>query len=291
VNASPSPTAPVFAWLVLAHAGPDQLRHLLARLLPPDSPDFAVVHLDAKSPLWRKTRGRFLADLPNVTVVERPAVVRWAHPSQLAATRLLLDEALRRPFTHAHLVSGADWPLVSRSAMVADLAEAIPRDCLIEAEPETQAWRMERISLNVRWLRPDPANPLAVRWEWLLRRLSQRLPPRRARPWGPWHKGSQWWSLPRDACERVAAELARGFARGTFRFTQCADEHAVQTIVAHYFPERLGPPRRHIEWTADWSPRILGSADWARAPASGAWLTRKLSLEADPFFLEEQPIR
>jgi len=274
-----------FAWLVLAHADAEQLAALLARLVPAGSPDFAVVHLDRKSPLWHETRGAFLAHRPNVRLIARPVAVHWAHHSQLSAIRLLVREALREDFTHAHLVSGADWPLATRAAMLADLARDPQRDCCIEAAPGVQDERMRRISLHARWLRPDPARPLAVRREYLLRRLSARLPLRGGGPWGQWHKGSTWWSLPRDVCETVIGELDRGFARGTFLATQCADEHAIQTIVARVFPQRLAPPRRHVVWDAGWSPRTLTAADWPAAIASGAWLARKVAREVDPFFL------
>ena len=284
-------SANAMAWLVLAHESADQLRALLQRLVPAGNPDFAVVHIDRKSALWRETRGRFLADLPNVTVIARPVAVRWAHASQVAAIRLALRAALSRPFGHAHLISGMDWPLVSREAILADLSHTDGRDCLIEAEDGVQSWRMERISLHSRWLRPDPTRPVAVRREWLLRRLSARLPDRHFQPWGPWHKGSTWWSLPREVCARVDAELARPTARMALALTQCADEHAIQTIVAHHFPSRIAGPRRFISWTGDWSPRTLTSADWPDAEASGAWLARKVSARVDPFFMDAQPVR
>lgn len=278
--------APRFAWLVLAHADAAQLSALIDRIAPPGGPDFAVVHLDAKSPLWRESRGAFLAARPNVHLVANPVAVHWGHASQVAAIRLLLAEALRHPFTHAHLVSGADWPLVPRAAICADLAAAPARDCQIEARPGAQSERMERIRLDARWLRPDPARP----WHWYparaLRRLSALLPPRRARPWGAWHKGSTWWSLPHDACAAVLAELARAPLFGTV----CADEHLVQTIVARHFAQRLAPSnRRFILWDGGASPRTLTAADWPAALASGAWLARKVSRRADPFFLDLPP--
>ncbi len=111
-----------FAWLIAAHDKPDQLDYLLARLLPPGTTDFAVVHADAKSALWREHRAR-LANHPSgrVILVARPARVYWGHGSQLKATALLLREALKHRFDYAHFISGADWPVVSRSRIVADI--------------------------------------------------------------------------------------------------------------------------------------------------------------------------
>ncbi|MBC2666043.1 glycosyl transferase [Novosphingobium flavum] len=273
-----------FAWLVLAHADAAQLRALVDRLAPPGGPDFAVVHLDAKSPLWRETRGAFLTPRPELAVIPRPVAVRWGHNSQVAATRLLLAEALRRPFTMAHLVSGADWPLAAPEAMI----PAPAQDCCIEAAPALQAERMERLRLDARCLRPDPAKPWLYYPARALRALSRLLPPRRVRPWGEWHKGSQWWSLPRDVCAAILPELDRAFAQGRLAGTVCADEHLIQTIVAQRFAQRIAPGnRRFIRWDGQSSPQVLTAADWPEAEASGAWLARKVSREHDPFFLAQ----
>ena len=267
-------------FLILAHEKADQLSALIERLAPADGPNRAVVHIDRKSPLWRETRGRFLAGNSNVTLVARPVAVRWGHASQLAATRLLLRAALARPFDLAHLISGADWPVVPPAAMAASFAGA----CHIEVVPGVQSERMKRIRLDARMLRPDPGRPS----EWYpartLRHLSALLPARRLQPWGPWQKGSQWWSLPRDVCEVVLAGLDRAFATGLLAGTVCADEHLIQTIVAHQFPDRIATNRRFLRWGEGASPAILGAGDLPQILASGAWFARKVSAEADDFF-------
>lgn len=270
-------------FLILAHEDAAQLEALVRRLAPPGGPDRAIVHFDRKSALWRETRGVFLEGL--ATVIPRPVKVRWGHASQIAATWLLLAEALRAEFTIAHLVSGADWPLASRERIIAEAGQS----CHIEAVPGVQRERMEQVRLDARILRPDPKKP----WEWYLartlRELSAVVPSRKDGLWGPWHKGSQWWSLPRDVCEAVYAETGRALEGGALTGTLCADEHLIQTIVAHRFPDRLAHNRRFIRWDAGASPDVLTAADEAEALASGAWFARKLSRTKDPFFLTMEP--
>lgn len=271
-----------FAWLIIAHEDALQLRALVTRLCPPQSDDIVVVHIDRKSALWQATRGLFLTDLPQVRVISNPVAVRWGHSSQLAATRLLLAEALKQDFDVAHLVSGADWPIVSRQTIAAQAGDR----CWIESFPYLQTERMARFRLDAAMLQPNPAKPLAWYLARGLRALSKAMLLQRSQPWGPWRKGSQWWSLPRDVCARVLAELDKGFASRRFAGTVCCDEHVIQTIVHHFFPDRIASNRRFIRWREGISsPVVLSGADWPQAQASGAWMARKLIRHIDPFFL------
>ena len=271
-------------YLVQAHADEAQLAALLHRLTPAGTPDRSFLHIDAGSPLWRKTRGRFVSSCGAATALPQPVRVRWGHSSQLAATRRLLRAALADPFDVAHLLSGADWPLVQRERLLAETSDG---RCHIEAQKDVQAERMGARQLDSRWLRADPTKPLDRYAARTLRTLSALLPERRATPWGPWHKGSQWWSLPRDACAAVLVELDRAFTSGVLRGSVCSDEHFIQTVVAQRFGGRLADPMRFIRWEpAMSSPKVLTRDDWPDALASGAWFARKVSRAVDPFFLD-----
>lgn len=270
-----------FAYLVLAHENAGQLAALIARLCPPGSPDRVFLHIDRKSALTNELQA-LAATTPALRLVTPAVSVHWGHISQVQATRSLLRAALAEGFDLAHLLSGTDWPVTPRERIAAEAADR----CWIEATPGEQAERMAVFRLDSLWLRPDGSRPFDWYRARLLKALSHRLPRRTSQPWGPWHKGSQWWSLPSAVCATVLAELDRGFAMGRFRATVCADEHAIQTIVAHHFPDRISGNRRFIQWDAlSASPRLLTAADWPAAQASGAWFARKVSTRHDPFFL------
>lgn len=281
----------IFAHLILAHGQADQLHLLVEGLLSGHADDRVVVHIDAGSPLATQSAQFPARHGPQLRLVERPVAVRWGHHSLVEATGRLLDTALAmpgEPFTTAHLLSGSDWPIAPRNAVAAELAGTHP--CFIEAEPGVQEERMDRWWLHDRWLgdvsqlsaSAGLARGAARRAGAVLDRAVHR-----SRSVGRWHKGSQWWSLPHDACRVVAAELASLERAGRLRFTACADEHVIQTIVRHHFPDRIAPPRRFIDWSEESSsPRILTRADVPVMRASDAWFARKLDMSVDPFFLD-----
>ena len=273
-----------FSYLVMAHRDEAQLDRLIGRLLAaPD--DTVVLHLDSGSPI--RTAGARLVSRPGgrLRLVERPVRVRWGHRSQVEAIRRLLRTALEQPFDMAHLLSGADWPLATR-ALIA--AEADDR-CFIEAEPGVQSDRMMRWRLDGRWQGPGaPTTNRAAAARRLTAGMGRMVDGirRRTEPLGPWHKGSSWWSLPRDVCAVVADELEELTRSGRLRYTACPDEHAVQTIVAARWPERIAPNRRHMEWSPGApSPAVLTRVSRPALDRSDAWFMRKVDPAIDDFFL------
>lgn len=286
------------AYLILAHDHEAQLDALVARLLPPGSPDFVVIHADARSALWTTLRERDSDPASRVVIVQNPVPVRWGHWSQVHATHKLIETALERGCDAAHLLSGADWSVVRRETMVDAFARP-KRDCFIEAIPGLQAERMQTLRFDARWLRVDPEHDrMAYATTWELRRLSRwadrardavGLP--RSQPFGPWHKGSQWWSLPRDVLCDLAGSVGELLRSGRLRGTVCSDEHVIPTIVARHFAGRVAPNRRFVRFEDGVSsPRILTAADWPDAVASGAWFARKLDMRQDAFFLDAPPV-
>lgn len=283
------------SYLILAHEDEAQLTALLAALLPPGSPDRAFVHIDRRSALWRSLRGRSLHDPATVRLIADPVAVRWGHWSQIDAIQRLIRAAVHEGCDYAHLLSGADWPLVRREVLVDALSAADEPLCYIEAEAGRQEGRMQTFRLDARWLRLDPERDrLRYAATWELRRLSHWLDAARdslglvrSRPWGEWRKGWTWWSLPEQALRLLAKELPRLIASGRLAGTVCADEHVIPTIIAAHFPNRLAGYRRFIAWPdGNSSPRLLTRNDLPAMAASGAWFARKFSAAKDPFFLD-----
>lgn len=278
------------AYLILAHENEAQLERLIERLLPPGSPDVAIVHADRRSRLWQALRRRALPG--NVRLVRDPVAVRWGHWSQVAAVALLVHEARAAGCGYAHLLSGADWPAMGRDALAAQLSGSDL--CHIEVRRGHLEERMQTWRLDSRWLRLDPGrDQLAYAATWELRRISgwldkarTRLGRERDRPWGTWCYGSQWWTLPADALDLLASELPRLLASGRLRGTLCSDEHVVPTLIAYAFPARLAGNRRFIRFPEGVSsPRLLDATDKPAITMEGAWFIRKICPEHDPFFL------
>ncbi len=278
------PAEPVEVFLIFAHEDRVQLSALIKRLLPYGCCDKAIVHIDAKSQLWKTTRGAFLKDIPNVCLIENPVPVYWAHSSMLEAIALLIEKALREEFALAHLISGSDWPVKDK----ADRLKDWDGRSLIEAERNVQSERMARYWLDARFARYR-ANGL---YHWRLKQaidwVCQSIPPRRDEPWGTWHKGSGWWSLTSAACSHILPALDQAFQTKRLFATLCADEHLIQTILANQMPDNIRrDSKRATFWTGNSSsPRVLTAQDWPSIKSSGAWFARKVSRHVDPFFLQ-----
>jgi hypothetical protein len=279
------------AYLLLAHDAPEQLERLIETLLAQSPEDFAVIHADRRSALWQDLRRRLPGPAGRVHLVPDPTAVRWGHWSQVAATERVVREAVRIGCDHAHLLSGADWPTISRDRMAAQLGQGL---CHVEVRPGHMAERMQTYRFDTRWLRLDPARDrVAYAATWELRRLARwldqtrgRFGRQRSQPFGPWAYGSQWWSLPADALEMLARELPRLLRSGRLKGTLCCDEHVVPTLVAHFFPNRIAGNRRFVRFPGGASsPRLLDRHDLPEIADSGDWFMRKVSAAHDPFFL------
>ena len=287
-----------FVYLIAAHDRPAQLAALVDRLLPPGTPDRVVLHLDRRSALWREQRGRFAAHPSGrVELIARPVAVRWGHRSQLAATRLMLDAALARPFALAHHLSGTDWPLVSRARIAAEVA-ARPETVWATVLGHEQEERMQRWWWDERALaaRLPPAWSEQVEWttgqlQRRAHRWADRFPGARARPLGRWRKGWSWWSLPPDAARALADGIAALQASGRLRGTTCADEHVSPTLLHRDFADRLADYRRYVRWPegAANSPVFLSPGEARDAMASGAWFARKVDVAAEPGWRDAVP--
>jgi hypothetical protein len=115
----------------------------------------------------------------------------------------------------------------------------------------------------------------------------KRIGIRRTEPLGAWVRGSQWWSLPIEAASHVRDALRATRSSGRLRFTQCSDEHVVQTaLVNGGFEDRIVPARRMTVFPdGEWSPKLLTAADLAGRSAT-TWFGRKFDMTVDPTFLD-----
>lgn len=282
------------AYLILAHNNRAQLERLAARLLSGDSQDIVIIHADARSPLWADLQASPLDCGPRVHVIGNPVPVRWGHHSLVAATLRLIEAAMAQGCDYAHLLSGADWPLINREKMHSSIERESQALCHIEAVRGNMADRMAGFRMDARWLAVnEKTQPLAYSAAWKLRRLSHIIDGARAKigldrsePFGPWCKGSQWWSLPADALQCLAQELPKLIASGRLAGTLCSDEHAIQTIIADRFEGRIASNQRFIQFPEGLSnPRILTGRDLPAMKESGAWFGRKMAMDQDDFFL------
>jgi hypothetical protein len=284
-----------FAYLILAHHNVDQLARLVERLLEGND-DEVYLHLDARCPPGRRLLGTAAAFGGRMRFIRKPLKVYWGHWSQCRATAMLLAEARKGRGDYFHLLSGADWPLVTRRRMAEQIAADGGDRCYLRLEPGNFAHRMQEYRFEDRHLNPRArALPFLWRYKAALSRLSasvnawlERSGRSRPQPLGPWVKGSQWWSLPRDAAEHVDDQLRRLLKSGRLRHTACSDEHAIQTIIANSpFAARMADYRRMIFWPprSD-SPETLTRDRLEQLRSGNDWFARKFDAAVDDFFYD-----
>ena len=282
-----------FAYLILAHRDPLQLQALVRRLLSEGPDDHVLVHYDRRSPLSDAELRELLEGLGrSVTIVPR-IPCRWGHNSQVRATLLLQEAAAPLDYDYAHLISGQDWPAMPRARMAEEIQ---PGECYLAVDDADKTARMTDYHFDDRMLGPQAHRTrFHYRTSLALRRAARlwtKFRGPRQCPLGPsWKRGSQWWSLPKAAVDRVSQASRALLAGGWLRHTLCADEHVVHTILYHSeFRDRLVANRRFVKWTGDGSsPEVLTASDRRAIEASGCWFARKVDRNVDPFFLEAAP--
>lgn len=206
----------------------------MIRRLPQDAVVF--IHYDKRSPQseWAFLRGTF-AEAENVRFVARHAC-RWGDFGIVAATLQLIFELVASglSYDYANLISGADYPIKSETAIREFLRAHYPAEH-IEAFD---------LSLPNRWSRQRGRYSDIGRYYhyhlWFRSRAFS-LFRRSARSMPPLFGGSQWWCLTRACVEYVADYVKkRPTYAGYYRHTFIPDESFFNTLVANSpFSDRI----------------------------------------------------
>lgn len=268
------------AHVVLAHRLPEQAGRLARALAHPD--DEVLVHVDARVDV-----APFAAAVGDAARLIPRSACRWGGFGMVEAALTGIREALASaggPPDHVCLLSGQDYPIVSRAAMAARLAEAggavfmeayaMPRPAFVDGGG------LDRLE---RWyLRPSRAWSLPNRivpW-WPRRTLPAGLSP---------HGGGQFWCLPVDVARWVVEEVdARPELERFFRRSFVPDETFFQTLIMSgpHGPRVAGDDLHFVDFApvdGVKHPRVLTAEDLPALAASGDLYARKFE---DPAVLD-----
>jgi len=289
-----SPTA----FLILAHAWPQQVSRLVERL---DAPGWrSFVHVDRKIDIapFRDAVPRHC----DCSFLDRNrVVVRWGGFSVVEATLNLIDEA-RRAMPEAErfcLLSGADYPIRSQAEIAA--AFSAGRDFMKingELDPAGNGSHDENVrypfwgDIEIFNPRSSPV-PVVERIANRVSRLMPRTPPAGFR----FFHGSCWWSLTRDTLEAVLAEMAaQPDLRAWFRRVKIADEIFFPSLVRRVRPglrddaraERNLHGAHYIDWTTPnpARPKVLELDDLGSLNRSSALFARKFDPDRSASLME-----
>ncbi len=191
------------AYLILAHSHPNHLGRLVSALSTGSSAFF--IHIDQKSKL--EDFSSIAGD--NVHFSSQRFPIYYADYSQVEATLVLLDMALadRHRFDYFVLLSGTDYPLQPVS-YVENFFERNEGKSFINMVrmPDDKAGkpisRLRRYNLRLN----------RNRFVWLCLKIFMRIGlMHKERDYKPYFHGlipfggTQWWALPREACEYIQA--------------------------------------------------------------------------------------
>ena len=260
------------AFLVQAHANVPQLT-LLTRALRASGGD-VYIHVDSKS----KEDPTPLSTL--ATLVERIPVFHGGF-SQVRATLLKLQAAMRKGYDHYFLLSGQCFPIKSAEWLSTRLAAGgdflnyypMPRDKFQKRLDRLQHFHFERHGHS--------------RWHALLNKGAKRLPKRDfVNGLSLWpYAGSNWWCL-RDSTVRFIDDYVNrhsDFVR-FMRLTAYSDEVFFQSIVSNMgIEDELRPALFCADFDPSTDrPRIYTTADIDLLDAREAFVARKFDLISSP---------
>jgi hypothetical protein len=282
------------AYLVLAHAAPEQVARLVGRLSDPA--DAVIVHVDRRSDV-RPFEAAF-ADLPVAPVMTpRRTPVHWAGYGIVAATLILMRTALAQPRTFSHLVliSGADYPIRSNAELQEFFAGHAGTSFMSWSAGDHPApVSDEQRHGNAEWYWSGSLERLSSwtvsvrgrRWQFPSERVPYQIPRRLPRGLRTPYQGSAWWNLTPEAAGYCLRFLARRpDVAAYFRFVLMADENIFQMILlAAGSPLRdtiVNEDLRYMHWAGN-SPPTLTAAEVPAMRASRKLFARKLDLAGEP---------
>ena len=273
------------AYLLLCHNHLSQLLKLLELLDDPVNDIF--IHIDKKSRELQQNRLLAAVQQAGIFFVS-PVPVFWGGYSMIRAELRLLRAARKEgPYAYYHLISGADLPLKSQREIHDFFREKAGKEFItFDTVGKEQGnfydrvryyyWLQDRIGRSGSVL----ANLLRLLDSKLLH-LQKRLSVDRLKgKEEAFYKGDSWFSITDDLARYVLEQ--KPFIRRHFRFSLCADEIFLQTIVMNsLFRDRVEPlSTRFIDWDRG-NPYVFKTADYEQLAASPKLFARKFDETKD----------
>ena len=277
------------AYLVLAHRNWSQLSVLLQLLDHPQNDIY--LHIDQSAKGWDAAALQASVRQGTLTILSRfrPA---WGSEALVDATLALLDTATTTPHAYYHLLSGMDLPLRSQDDIHAFFAKAEHAEFVdFKSETVSQDLLQNRLQTYHFMQNARQRYPLVRRLDDLSLRLQSLLKVNRLKYCTVrFQKGSQWFSITQEFAEYCLAHAVE--YRRYFRFSKCADELFVQTLLQNspFLANRFSckyddeyATMRLIDWDrgTSSSPYVFRGEDYDRILQSGMLFARKFDERVD----------
>lgn len=211
------------AYLIIAHNEFYILERLL-KLIDYEQNDI-YLHIDKKVKDFNFDYYKNIVKKGNIYFVNRMNV-HWSGYSQIECEYLLLESAIKKNYSYYHLLSGVDMPLKSADEIYSFFEKNNGYEFLTFCQPVNE----ERIKYYHLFIKNIRQNRIRGFLHNRLVGLQKSLHFNRLK-----HakfqvaKGANWFSITHDLAKYIISK--KEFVKSHFRFSSCADELFIQTLV------------------------------------------------------------
>ncbi len=271
-----------FAYLILVHNQPAQLKRLIERLSAPDV-DF-YVHVDKKTsiePFINEIK------LTQISFIQKREKVYWGAYSIVQATINGFEEIIKSgiEYDYITLLSGQDYPLKSNAAIL-EFLKINPDKAFMEFYSVEDVWKEAIPRLKKYYLTNYPFSGSTK-----IENLINKLLPERRSPNGLVFVGrSQWFSITLEHVKYIVKFInAHKRIKNFFQFTWGSDEFVLQTILFNspFKEQMINNNLRLIDWSEGLaSPKTFTIADADELLRSDKLFARKFNQNVDSKILD-----
>lgn len=271
------------AFIILAHKNPLQLERLLRRLSHPQVDCY--VHLDAKAdmPAFQP-----LLRMPQVYFIPKRSQVNWAGFGTIRASLDSMEVVLaaQRNYTHLHLISAQDYPLLPIREILdffathpgKEFIDILPPDALSAVMTKITRYHFEDIQFKGKYFLTGCVNKI----------LPARKTPMGLETWG----GSLWWSIT-EPCATYCIDFIKQHPAFLhfYKYSWGGDEFIYQTIIMNHPGFRkqvMYDNLRYIDWSEGKAhPRTFTINDLPAMLQSGKLFARKFDIATGTDILDQ----
>ncbi len=281
------------AYLIMAHNDFYILEKLL--LLLDDARNDIYLHIDKKVKNFDFNYIKSLVKNANIYFVH-PIDVRWGSYRQILCELNLLSEAIKVQHKYYHFISGVDLPLKSQDQIHSFFDNSNKEFVEYDNDDMIEDAFLDRIKyyhIGVNFIRSK--NKFVSKFCAFIRyrfiNIQKKLGVNRLKKCNMvFQKGPNWFSITHElACFIVSKKNILSH----FKYSYCADELFVQTIVANskykdkiYLENGTSCLRRFIDWDRG-NPYVFKKDDYKALKNSNCFFARKFSSSTDKEIIDK----
>ena len=285
------------AYLIMTHNEPYILEKIL-KLIDDERNDI-YVHVDKK---WKEFNFDYFKDLVKKSKLffTKRLDVKWGSFKQIECELLLFETASFQKYAYYHLISGVDLPLVSQDEIHDFFDRNMGKEFVIfdnhNAISENALERVKFYHFLVSWAR---SKSKFKRWFfgkfhfWSIK-FQKKLMVNRVKKYAlEFRKGANWVSITDELLRYILSK--KKFIRKMFKYSYCADEFFVQTILynSDFYKNVVSlrnddymSIKRFIDWNRG-QPYTFKLDDYDLIMNSGCFFARKFSCNVDKNIIDK----